>query len=125
MPGSEPRTFKVLFLMSTFRIRPVVAIEICSGSGENRSAAEADSAKNKMPRMETILFMNDDYTPASLLNQHFRQQSRVVLLRIVESQDLCKSGRNIFRTAVVGVSPRFDSGTHADNRYVSVIGVRS
>src|SRR5262249_61405194 len=67
--ASVPRTLKVLFLRSSFTMRPVVAIEICSGSGENRSAALTEAVKNKTAAMESILIMDEDYTPGARANK--------------------------------------------------------
>src|SRR5215510_9306239 len=47
----------VLFFRSILTMRPVVAIEICSGSRANRSAALADIARSKKIALERIRFI--------------------------------------------------------------------
>src|SRR5215467_12888287 len=60
---SEPRTFMVRFFASILIMRPVVAIDICSGSRLNLSVANADAVTSKTIAIDRIRFMGSHYTP--------------------------------------------------------------
>src|SRR5262245_26254830 len=60
--GSEPRTFKTLFLRSIRTMRPVVAVEKCSGSCANRSAALAEKGAIKRTRTDNTRIIGGLYS---------------------------------------------------------------